>query len=422
MKIPKINLLSIGLFVFVLGSSLPSCISPGCEREYNFVGYSPIYMSYSDLRASFAVEAPRKMEKTGKVYYHAPYLFVNELNKGIHVLNISNPAAPTPIAFINIPGNVDIAMHGDVLYADSYIDLISINVADINNITLVDRDQDVFPYRYDENYSIPVDKSLGVVSGWNQFDTSVTKSCEDYNEYFYAEDVVFFAGSSSVASNGGLGVNGSKGGSLARFAVSNNYLYCLSDFTMELFNLNEPVNPVHSGDVDMAWNIETIFPYNDYLFIGSTTGISIYNNAAPFNPVYVSQFAHATSCDPVVVSGDYAYSTLRSGTTCDGFSNQLDIINISTIENPTLSNTYQMLNPRGLGIDGNYLFVCDGDAGLKMFNLSTPTTADLIQQVSIADPLDVITADGLLIVVAENGYHLFDYSTGELVEVGTITK
>ena len=38
-----------------------------------------------------------------------------------------------------------------------------------------------------------------------------------------------------------------------------------------------------------------------------------------------------TSCDPVVVQGDYAFVTLRGGTECQGFSNQLDIIDISTL-------------------------------------------------------------------------------------------
>jgi hypothetical protein len=421
MKITTKLLLQSIVFSIVLGATLPACISPGCKREYNFVGYKPIYLSYEDLRASFSVEAARKMDKTGKIYYHPPYLFVNEINAGIHILDISNPAAPVVLGFMNIPGNVDIAMSGNTLYADSYIDLLSIDVSDINNITLLDRDEEVFPYRVDGNYSIPIDQTLGVVSGWVQYDTSVTESCEDYQHFYFQDDVVFFSAESSIASDG-LSVNGSKGGSMARFTVSNNYLYCLSTYAMELFDVNVPGNPVYAGNVSMPWEIETIFPYNDYLFIGSTSGIYIYNNSAPFSPSFVSQFIHATSCDPVVVNGDYAYSTLRSGTTCDGFTNQLDIINISNISNPTLANTYPMFNPHGLGIDEDYLFICDGDAGLKMFELTSPTSTNLIQTVNIEKPLDVITADGLLIVVAENGYHLFDYTSGELVEVGAITK
>ena len=377
-------------------------------------------MSYEDLRSAVAVEGPRKMETTGKIYYYAPYLFVNEVNEGIHIIDISNVSAPVITGFINIPGNVDIAMSGTTLYADSYIDLVALDVSNMNAITVVDREQNVFPYRVDEEIDFDVDETKGVVDSWVGHDTVITQKCGNAEDYFLPIDMVLL--SEADAFSGAPGVNGSKGGSMARFTVDNNYLYCLSESTMELFDVNNQNNPVHSGDVPMPWNIETIFPHEDYLFIGSTTGVSIYNNSSPFNPTFVSMFEHATSCDPVVVKGDYAYSTLRSGNECAGFSNQLDIIDISNISFPYLVNTVNLTNPRGLGIDGDYLFICDGDGGLRMYSITAPTAPALMQVVDIEESFDVITANGLLIVVTADGYHLFDYSSGTLNEVGAIKK
>ena len=38
-----------------------------------------------------------------------------------YYVDVSDPADPQNIAFITIPGNVDIAIKENVLYADSYI-------------------------------------------------------------------------------------------------------------------------------------------------------------------------------------------------------------------------------------------------------------------------------------------------------------
>ena len=63
---------------------------------------------------------------------------------------------------------------------------------------------------------------------------------------------------------------------------------------------------------------------------------------------------------PVVVEGDYAYVTLRTGSNCGGSLNQLDVVNIKNIEFPILEASYNFTNPHGLGIDNGTLFLCDG--------------------------------------------------------------
>ena len=60
---------------------------------------------------------------------------------------------------------------------------------------------------------------------------------------------------------------------------------------------------------------------------------------------------HVTSCDPVVVEGNYADITLRTGNTCETDVNQLDIVDIHALDQPTLIKSHPMYNPHGLGID-----------------------------------------------------------------------
>ena len=84
------------------------------------------------------------------------------------------------------------------------------------------------------------------------------------------------------------------------------------------------------------------------------------------------------SCDPVIADEKYAYVTLRTGTTCNGVNNRLEILDIANINSPSLVKTYEMTNPHGLSKDGNLLFVCDGANGLKVYNASDVNNLKLI--------------------------------------------
>ena len=69
-----------------------------------------------------------------------------------------------------------------------------------------------------------------------------------------------------------------------------------------------------------------------------------------------------------------AYVTLRTGTNCGGNLNTLDVVNIKDINSPKLVMSYGLTNPHGLGKDGDLLFICDGTAGLKVYDASDPKT------------------------------------------------
>src|SRR5688500_16029971 len=104
-RLPKLihmkTILSI-FSVLVLTWSFQSC-QDKCTGEKTYIKYTPVYISYDELRASVASESPRLLINPGKIYVYGQYLFVNEIDKGIHVINNSDPSNPANIAFINIP-------------------------------------------------------------------------------------------------------------------------------------------------------------------------------------------------------------------------------------------------------------------------------------------------------------------------------
>lgn len=384
--------------------------------EDTYIVNEPQYMSYSELRASFDVKEGQQIVQPGKLYFKDNLIFVNEYQEGIHVVDNSDPSNPQVIKFIEIPGNVDLAIAGNILYADSYIDLVAIDISDLDNIKEVARIDSAFPYivpYIEEGIQGEVDTRNGVVTGWKKVSkTEEVTNTTQWSSYprweieaMYTDAAINSAGSSDKGNFG-------TGGSMARFTLYDNYLYAVDNYSLKLFNISTLEAPEFESQVYLGWNIETIFPYEDKLFIGSQTGMYIYNLNNPSDPEYISQFRHASSCDPVVVEGDYAYVTLRAGNLCGDNESQLDVIDISDISNPTFLKSYPMVEPYGLGIDDSILFVCDGNAGLKIYNASDPLkiSDNLLKAYQDINAFDVIPLGNILLMIGVDGLYQYSYS------------
>ena len=175
--------------------------------------------------------------------------------------------------------------------------------------------------------------------------------------------------------------------------------------------------------IDVSRNMETLFLLGEKLFVGTTTGMLIYDVSDATKPGLISHYDHITACDPVVADENYAYVTLRSGTRCANGRNLLEVIDISSIKNPYLVKSYPMYNPHGLGIDGDLLFICDGTAGLKIYDKSDPL--EIINRKIAHYPdfntYDVIPMNGTLMLVGEKGIYQYDYSNPQnIVELSRI--
>ena len=403
--------------LFVLSVMVISVLF-GCggKRYVTYTQMVPVYIPLKDFRAAITTQPAKELKEPGKIYVKGNYLFINEKDKGIHIYDNSNPSNPVNLAFINIPGNGDIAVKGTTLYADSYIDLVALDISNINNIRVLKRIQSVFPNALNRN-GMWIDTTKGMVVEWKMETVTVEVDENTISPYHY--DSNFRGGVTTDAmSGGGLksnsnsgGSSSGRGGSMARFTIYDRTLYAVTNNNMQIFAIDNPQNPIVWAKINLGWNIETIFPYKDKLFIGSQTAMFIYENKDQRNPVQLCQFRHARSCDPVVAEGDYAYVTLRAGSACGGGQSRLDIIDIRNLTNPQLVKSYAMQEPFGVGIDGSNLFVCDGKAGLKLFDASV--VSDITLQTFIPDfsTYDIIPMGTHAIVVGPDGLYQYDYST-----------
>jgi hypothetical protein len=397
----------VALFT-VVGLGMTSC-QDKCKTTVTYKSYEPVYMLREDLRSAVEALPARTLEQPGKIYAKDNFLFVNEVNKGIHVIDNSNPASPQVVSFINIPGNVDMAVKNNILYADSYIDLVALDISNPKQVELVKRVENVFPsYGYEQSATILVDYKEKWVTETLDADCGSPSVVNGGPRptFFYADRALSSAAPGS-ASKPGIG------GSMARFTIYDRYLYTVSYSDMQLFDITTPTDPQKATKIGLGnWNIETIFPYKDKLFIGSQNGMHIYDNKNPANPELLSSYQHVQSCDPVVVEDNYAYVTLRSGTVCQGFTNQLEVLDITDLRSPNLVKTYPMQHPHGLGVDRSTLFICEGEHGLKVFDAKNVKTIDqnLLAHFKDRDAYDVIPLGHILLVIGKDGLYQYDYS------------
>lgn len=199
-----------------------------------------------------------------------------------------------------------------------------------------------------------------------------------------------------------------QGGSMTRFAISGSHLYLVDDLNIKVFGIGAG-SFEHVNDVPIGFGLETIFANGEYLYLGANDAMYIYSITNPAKPSFIFRYSHIVSCDPVVVQGNRAYVTLRSGNGCNRGTNALEILDITNRNNPSLIANYPMQSPHGLGVDGNWLFICEGEYGLKMFDISNEHDIKLVSHKKDIHSYDVIARSGNLILTGEDGVFQMRY-------------
>jgi hypothetical protein len=225
--------------------------------------------------------------------------------------------------------------------------------------------------------------------------------------------------SPAAESSGDTGI----AGSYARFMIVGNFMYVVDVEAIKTFNISNPADPVQVDEKFIGSNIETIFNLRDRLFIGSGSGLYIYTIGADGIPQEAGEFLYDQfnwgfePCDPVVANDSLAFVTLNTTNRverCRIVTNQpinvLNIFDITDVYDPVLLTTYELFNPKGVGLDGNLLFICEDTQGLKVFDVSDIYNLELIAHFDTFTAFDVIPLNGLLLVVGPDNVYQFDYT------------
>lgn len=204
------------------------------------------------------------------------------------------------------------------------------------------------------------------------------------------------------------------GGSLAKFSLVGNYLYTVDNEDLNVFSLANPSKPVQVNNIQVGFEIETLFQNGEYLYIGSQFGMFIYGISNPEQPNYISEALHFRSCDPVIANDNYAFVTLFSETICGGGLNELQIYDITNISDPILINSRNLIQPKGIGLYGDYLFVCDDV--IKIFDVSNPSQITLENSIDIT-VFDLVIYQDRLHAIGDNGLYQYGLNPIDINEI-----
>lgn len=431
----KIEIMKKNIFLLLVAAAI-TLVSCSEDQDDNVDGIYGEYLIATPLKTDlfeFKEEAvdvsePIPIENSGKIYAYKNYVFVNDVNRGFHVIDNSNPEAPENISFIKLEGNYDISIKDDRLFADSYGDLVVLDISDIDNIKMIQRLEDAIYQQFWCTVGWDVewpqadfydygdfDASKEALIGWEvKTERMLVSEFESRFGINTLESDTFLNSSSADAASANSDSNTGQGGSLARFKIVKNYLYAVEWSSISIFDISDLDNPKILEDVYTNGTIETIYNQGDILFLGGTQGMYIYDISEPAKPTFVSEFIHGTACDPVVVDGDYAYVTLRGENQCGGTESGLYIVDVSNLSKPELKKFYAMDEPYGLGFKEEKLFICDGASGLKIYDKSDVDDLKLLNHFKDIITYDVIPLQKSLLMIGDKVLYQYEYLDNDI--------
>jgi hypothetical protein len=410
---------SLAMLILAITTLLTGCLKDTYRHVYTI--YTPVFKTLSQERNLIGNLPPTALQNTGKIYVKDNWIFINEKDKGIHVIDNSDPLHPKNAAFWNIPGNHDLAIQGNTLYADLFCDIAAINISDPTHIVAEKFLTKVDPSRL-YNYTLSTNPdSILVVTGWIKKDTTVN---HDAILIYPAISTPGSAYYSLAAAPAAAANTTGTGGSEQRFTIVNGYLYALGSYLLNVIDIAQPDNPSMANSITVS-DPETIYPFQNKLVIGSQNGMSVYDLTNAASPQPLEWVGHWCMNDPAIADGNYIYVTLDATTRCDNISasyDQLQIYDATDFSNMTLMKTYTLRSPQGLCKNGNLLFVCDGDDGFQIFDVTDVDNLRTLYHITGMNEQDVIAENGKALIIAKGALIEYDYSDiGHLKRLGTIS-
>ena len=399
-KMSYLILGSLALLVF-------SCTKDSGSLDVTYFKAEAIYADLEESRATPLNAPTTEIENPGKIYIGEDFILIGEEGKGVHVLDNSNRTNPTTINFINIPGNREFFVEGNMLYAESIYDFVKIDISNLQNAVLDARINDVI--------ATPSYNAEGKALMNFNF-TEVTETLKiGSDEYINAtnNNMVYFDYLNNVIPPSAVpssfaGTTG-QSGTVNRVAVNGDNMYVINKSNLIILEDDgAQLNLLSNERIGWGNTLETVFVHEDALFLGTTNSMEVYDVSTPTSPRQLDRYDHTTSCDPVYPIGNVAYVTLRTGDErmCPGDVNALVTLNIDDFSNVYETSQKEMISPFGMTSKGEVLYVGEGENGLKMFNISDAERPSLIKFDQGIEAYDIITHpsnDGQILIAGPQG-------------------
>ncbi|MBC7889430.1 MAG: hypothetical protein H7Z13_16250 [Ferruginibacter sp.] len=137
-------------------------------------GSKPVYAAENIAKQIIYTAQKQPLKKAGNIYAFGKFIFQIDVGRGIHVIDNADPAKADRIGFITVNGCEQISIRGAYLYANSFADLVTLDIANPANLREVSRIPNAFPqFRFNYPFVQPEEKGYftcprtdSVVIGW----------------------------------------------------------------------------------------------------------------------------------------------------------------------------------------------------------------------------------------------------------------
>jgi len=319
---------------------------------------------------------------TSGVYVVGNLAYVADNPKGLRIINVANPQTPTEVGFFNTPGiALRVQVIGNLAYiADSYGGGLQIvNVANPAAPTSVG------------SYDTPGYAPGVFVSGTVAYVADDEEGLRLYN-------VANPASPTEIAAY-------ETGGGARNVYVVGNTAY-LASGALRMINVSDPTNPTEIGSYRGPGYIRDVNVIGNVAYLADGQGLRTINVANPANPVALGFYGSPGGAWGLYVTGNIGYLADYDS---------LRLVNISNPANPTELGIYPSTGGtiRGVRTTSNYAYVGDGINGLRILNITTPSTPQLVGTLDTPDDARDIDVRNDIVYVADDrggGLRIIDAS------------
>lgn len=107
-------------------------------------GWSPKFSTDTSHRRIYYEDGEKPNKRAGNIYVYKNWILQSEIGKGVHIIDKTDPANARKTGFLHIPGNTDISIKGNVLYANNFYDMIAIDISDLKLLKVIARQKNMF--------------------------------------------------------------------------------------------------------------------------------------------------------------------------------------------------------------------------------------------------------------------------------------
>ncbi len=397
--------------------SVVVCIQ-GCRdmifEKLQYNANVPVYMEFNEFRSAITTDEVRMLQKLGRIKAWNGFLFINEAQQGIHVFDIRNAAAPRQLTFIAIPGNNEFAIHGNSLIADTYIDLVVLDISQADNPRTLQRLEDIFPNMLPlMDVQLPIyglDFKKGVVVEWKTKDIT---EVVDKDSEGRAEFISFNHSTGPQIGDIEVGISATTFESLSSmggFESADDYLYIAHNDKLIVLEAQNPKQLICADKLMMHAHIGSIQRIEDYLFVGSMSEMHVYDIENPKKPYFMAVMPGLAACDQVEIFENHAVALMRTDNNCTASDGYLQTFELVQPFNPNMSDVLP-IRATAIAKSENALFVGMADGGLNVYKPETQTGGLTLSEMAAYSEIHVeklFVEDEILFVVGGGKLSLFE--------------